>query len=68
MGPDEFKALAQTKGLAGPNLKAGMVLGWLKEEYGLGHGQGMAVRTPPSQVDVRPRMAPQNAQKMGISS
>ncbi|HEX4711440.1 DUF4287 domain-containing protein [Phenylobacterium sp.] len=42
-GPDDFKALAQAKGLAGPDVKAGAVLAWLKQDYGLGHGHGMAI-------------------------
>jgi hypothetical protein len=43
LGPDDFKALAQTKGLAGPGMKAGPVLAWLKQDYGLGQGHGMAI-------------------------
>ncbi|MDB5459519.1 MAG: hypothetical protein JWO72_1260 [Caulobacteraceae bacterium] len=42
-GPDDFKALAVAKGLTGPDVKAGAVLAWLKEDYGLGHGHGMAI-------------------------
>ncbi|MGL4438813.1 MAG: DUF4287 domain-containing protein [Bosea sp. (in: a-proteobacteria)] len=34
--------LADDKGLA-PGVKAGQVLTWLKDQYGLGHGHGMAV-------------------------
>jgi hypothetical protein len=40
-GPDDFKA--QAKGLVGPDVKAGPVLAWLKEDYGLGRGHGMAI-------------------------
>ncbi len=43
LGPDDFKALAQTRGLAGPGVKAGPVLAWLKQDYGLGQGHGMAI-------------------------
>ena len=42
-GPDDFKALAAAKGLLGPGPKAGEVTGWLKAEFGLGHGHAMAI-------------------------
>jgi hypothetical protein len=41
MGPDDFKALAEQKGLAGA--KAAPVLAWLKADYGLGQGHAMAL-------------------------
>jgi hypothetical protein len=41
--PAEFRALARDKGLLGPGVKAGEVVRWLKEEYGLGHGHAMAM-------------------------
>lgn len=34
---------AQQRGLAGPDAKAGPVVAWLKEEYGLGRGHAMAL-------------------------
>jgi hypothetical protein len=43
LGPDDFTALAQAKGLTGPDVKAGPVLAWLKQDYGLGQGHGMAI-------------------------
>jgi hypothetical protein len=43
LGPDEFTALAQAKGLAGPDVKAGPVIAWLKQDYGLGRGHSMAI-------------------------
>jgi hypothetical protein len=39
----EFRALAEEKGLLQPGVKAGEVVGWLKENYGLGHGHAMAM-------------------------
>ena len=41
--PDDFRALAAAKGLAGPGVKAGDVLAWLAEDFGLGRGHGMAI-------------------------
>ena len=41
--PAEFRALAQDKGLLAPGVKAGEVVRWLKEDYGLGHGHAMAM-------------------------
>jgi hypothetical protein len=40
--PNEFVALAKEKGF-GPNTKAGEIVSWLKEDYGLGHGHAMAM-------------------------
>lgn len=42
-GPDEFRALAQAKGLVGPDVKAGAVIAWLKQDFDLGHGHAMAI-------------------------
>ena len=39
--PAEFRALAQDKGLLAPGVKAGEVVRWLKQDYGLGHGHAM---------------------------
>ena len=41
LGPDDFKALAQQKGLIGA--KAAPVIAWLKVDYGLGQGHAMAI-------------------------
>jgi hypothetical protein len=41
LGPDDFKALAQTKGLIGA--KAAPVIAWLKADFGLGQGHAMAI-------------------------
>ncbi len=41
--PADFRALAQDKGLLDPGVKAGEVVRWLKEDYGLGHGHAMAM-------------------------
>jgi len=40
--PNEFIAMAETKGF-GKNTKAGEILAWLKDDYGLGRGHGMAL-------------------------
>lgn len=41
--PEDFKAIAEKKGLLGSSVKAGAVVAWLKEDYGLGHGHAMAI-------------------------
>ena len=41
--PHEFVALAQAKGLTDPSTKAGAIVAWLKEEFGLGRGHAMAL-------------------------
>lgn len=41
--PDDFRALAQEKGLLESNVKAGQIVAWLKEDFGLGHGHAMAI-------------------------
>jgi hypothetical protein len=41
--PDEFKAIAKQKGLLNEGYKAGPILAWLKEDFGLGHGHAMAI-------------------------
>lgn len=41
--PNEFIALAKEKGFTDPATKAGTIVSWLKEEYGLGHGHAMAL-------------------------
>lgn len=41
--PQEFIDEAKAKGLDKPGTKAGEILTWLKDEYGLGRGHGMAL-------------------------
>jgi hypothetical protein len=41
LGPDDFKVLAEQKGLIGA--KAAPVIAWLKADYGLGQGHAMAI-------------------------
>jgi hypothetical protein len=41
--PRQFIELAREKGLDQPDVKAGVIVDWLKEEYGLGRGHAMAL-------------------------
>ena len=41
--PDDFKRLAQDKGLLEPGVKAAAIVAWLKEDFDLGHGHAMAI-------------------------
>jgi hypothetical protein len=46
--PAEFKKLAAKKGFLSdgelhPHVKAGEVVAWLKQDFGLGHGHSMAI-------------------------
>jgi hypothetical protein len=41
--PEDFKKLAEKKGLLKPEVKAMQVVNWLKEEFNLGHGHSMAI-------------------------
>jgi len=43
MNPEDFKTLAATKGLLASDVKAGEIVAWLKQDYGLGHGHAMAI-------------------------
>jgi len=47
-GPDDFKKLAEQKGFVQngkikPEVKAGDIVKWLKEDFELGHGHSMAI-------------------------
>ncbi|WP_259014287.1 DUF4287 domain-containing protein [Emticicia fluvialis] len=41
--PEDFKKLAEAKGLLRPDVKAGEIVGWLKADFDLGHGHAMAI-------------------------
>jgi uncharacterized protein DUF4287 len=41
--PDDFRKLAEKKGLLKPGVKAMEVVNWLKKDHGLGHGHAMAI-------------------------
>ena len=41
--PDDFHALAKEQGLLRADIKAMEFVGWLKREFGLGHGHAMAI-------------------------
>lgn len=41
--PRQLLELAQSKGYDDPAVKAGEILEWLKTDYGLGRGHGMAM-------------------------
>jgi len=40
---DDFKKLAEKKGLLKPGTKAGEIVVWLKKDFELGHGHAMAI-------------------------
>ena len=47
-GPEDFKNLAEKKGFLKngqlkPEVKAGEIVAWLKEDFELGHGHAMAI-------------------------
>jgi hypothetical protein len=47
-GPEDFRQLAAEKGFTEGNtikdgVKAGAIVQWLKEDFGLGHGHAMAI-------------------------
>ena len=41
--PDDFKVMAEAKGLLKPGVKAGDIVGWLKDDFDLGRGHAMAI-------------------------
>lgn len=41
--PRQLVELARERGLDAPGVKAGEILGWLKADYDLGRGHGMAL-------------------------
>ena len=41
--PRQLVAIAHDKGLDAPGTKAGAILAWLKDDYELGRGHGMAL-------------------------
>lgn len=41
--PRQFLDIAQSRGYDAPDIKAGVILEWLKDDYGLGRGHGMAL-------------------------
>lgn len=41
--PNEFIALAKEKGFDKPDVKAGLIIDWLKEDFDLGRGHAMAL-------------------------
>jgi hypothetical protein len=41
--PNQFIAIAREKGYDAPETKAGTIVAWLKEDFGLGRGHAMAL-------------------------
>ncbi|MEJ7748660.1 MAG: DUF4287 domain-containing protein [Candidatus Limnocylindrales bacterium] len=41
--PNEFVAMAREKGFDAPDTKAGTIVDWLKDDFGLGRGHAMAL-------------------------
>ena len=41
--PRQFIELAKEKGFDAPDVKAGVIVDWLKQDYGLGRGHAMAL-------------------------
>jgi hypothetical protein len=41
--PEDFRVLAEQKGLLKDGVKAGPVIAWLQEDFGLGRGHAMAI-------------------------
>lgn len=43
--PEDFRKLAEKKGLMKPEVKAGEIIAWLTKDFELGHGHAMAIYT-----------------------
>ncbi len=43
--PEDFKKLAEKRGLLKEGVKAGEIVAWLKKDFELGHGHAMAIYT-----------------------
>jgi hypothetical protein len=41
--PQDFRVLAEKKGLLKPGVKTGEIVAWLKKDFGLGRGHAMAI-------------------------
>lgn len=41
--PEQLKAAMEEQGVFSPDMKAGVLVDFLREEYGLGHGHSMAI-------------------------
>ena len=41
--PNDLIALAKEKGYDDPQVKAGVIIAWLNEDFGLGRGHAMAI-------------------------
>ncbi len=41
--PEDFRVLAEKKGLLREGVKAGQIVAWLKQDFGLGQGHAMAI-------------------------
>ena len=41
--PEDFKKIAEKKGLLKAGVKAGEIVKWLKDDFDLGHGHAMAI-------------------------
>jgi len=41
--PEDFRALAEKKGLLREGVKTEQIVDWLKEDFGLGRGHAMAI-------------------------